>query len=63
MKGTNCKGNGDQKMLKVIKGRLNTVFFVGREGGFTIVELMVATALSLIVMTGIYTVYHSQQKS
>ena len=31
--------------------------------GFTIVELMVATALSGIVMTGIYSSYYSQQKS
>ena len=31
--------------------------------GFTIVELMVATAISGIVMTGIYSTYYSQQKS
>ena len=31
--------------------------------GFTIVELLVATALSGIVLTGIYSSYYSQQKS
>ncbi len=50
-------------MLKENKGILNTVFSFGREEGFTIIELMVAAALSLIVMTGIYSVYRSQQKS
>ncbi|MGD9160532.1 MAG: prepilin-type N-terminal cleavage/methylation domain-containing protein [Desulfobacteraceae bacterium] len=51
-------------MLKVKKGRLATVFLGGRrEEGFTIVELMIASALSLIVMAGIYTIYQSQTRS
>jgi len=34
-----------------------------KEQGFTLVEIMVAMAISGIVMSGIYTVYYSQQKS
>ena len=34
-----------------------------KNGGFTIIELLVASALSLVLMTGIYSVYRSQQKS
>jgi prepilin-type N-terminal cleavage/methylation domain-containing protein len=57
---------GLKEMLIKNKGRLTFVFSdgsVGREGGFTIIELMCAAALSLIVMAGIYSVYRSQQKS
>lgn len=34
-----------------------------KEKGFTVIELMIAAALSLIVMSGIYSIYRSQQKS
>ena len=34
-----------------------------RESGFTLVELLVAMVISLVVMGGIYSTYHSQQKS
>ena len=34
-----------------------------RDDGFTIVELLVAMALSLVVMASIYSVYRAQQKS
>ena len=34
-----------------------------KEQGFTLVELLVAMAVSGIVMSGVYTVYYSQQKS
>ena len=34
-----------------------------KEQGFTLVEIMVAMAISGIVMSGVYTVYYSQQKS
>lgn len=33
------------------------------ESGFTLVELLVAMVISLVVMGGIYSTYHSQQKS
>ena len=36
---------------------------MGIEKGFTIVELLVAMAIGLLVMTSIYSVYYSQQKS
>ncbi|MDY6970884.1 MAG: PilW family protein [Thermodesulfobacteriota bacterium] len=35
----------------------------GEKKGFTLVELMIVMAVSTIVMTGIYTVYNTQQKS
>ena len=50
-------------MAKEHKGILKAVFSLRREEGFTIIELMVASALSLVVMGGIYSVYRSQQKS
>ena len=50
-------------MLKVSKGRLTSVLSIGKEEGFTLIELMVAAALSLVVMGGIYSVYQSQSKS
>ena len=50
-------------MLKISKGRLASVLSIGKEEGFTLIELMVAAALSLVVMGGIYSVYQSQQKS
>ncbi len=43
-------------MKKQILKRLN-------KQGFTLVELLVAMAISGVVMAGIYTVYYSQQKS
>lgn len=33
------------------------------EQGFTLVEILVAIAISVIVMAGVYSVYYSQQKS
>ncbi len=50
-------------MAKEHKGILSKGIFLGREEGFTIIELMVAAALSLVVMGGIYSVYRSQQES
>ena len=49
-------------MLKASNVRLNKDCSFG-EGGFTVIELVVAALLSLIVMSGIYSVYSSQQKS
>jgi len=33
------------------------------ESGFTLIELMVAMAISVVVMAAIYQVYQSQQKA
>jgi type IV pilus assembly protein PilW len=33
------------------------------EKGFTLIEILVAMAISLVVMTGVYQVYVAQQKS
>lgn len=50
-------------MKKEINGKYNIDISAGKDRGFTIIELLVAMAISLIVMSSVYSVYRSQQKS
>ena len=50
-------------MKKQIHYKCEAGVIIKNNGGFTLVELLVAMAISLIVMGSIYSVYRSQQKS
>jgi type IV pilus assembly protein PilW len=54
---------GERDMLRDFINRGKANIPVRREDGFSIVELLVAMAISLLVLASVYSVFRSQQKS
>jgi type IV pilus assembly protein PilW len=63
--GDNIEGDlyGERKMLRELYYRGKSYIPARSENGFSLVELLVAMAISLLVLASVYSVFRSQQKS